>query len=342
MWQAVLFYGTGIKRRPPPDLTLPGVTTVDEYRSWAAQKGDALPLFLRPWWLDAVCGDQRWKVALAKNNGGDLIAALPYFQFYKTGITVIALPFLTPYMGIYIHYPEKQKLTSRYDYEKQVLDDLIDQLPNTPYLQQKFYPALTYGLPFFWKGFRLDWRYTYQLSLQDDEKTIWDQLEGAVRTQLQKTSGQLEIVESKDATAMHELVTMSFRRQHKKMPYSRDAFQRLYDAASDRGVGKIFLAVLPQNQVPVAGIYIVYDRDTVYNLVLGRNHQLDPGGSIHSLLWKAIRDHIGQYRIFDFEGSMLEGPEHVFRSFGSIRVPVLQVTRYRNRLWKAALALAGK
>jgi len=318
------------------------VTAVDEYRAWAELKGNALPLFLRPWWLDAVCGDSRWNVALVKNHGGEPIAALPFFQFYKRGIHVIALPFLTPYMGIHIDYPEGQKLTSRYDYEKQVLDGLIDQLPDTPYLQQKFYPSLTYGLPFFWKGFRLDWRYTYHLSLQEEEKTIWNQMEGAVRTQLKKTSGQVEIVESTDPALMHKLVTMTFRRQQKKMPYSRDQFQRLYESVQNQGAGKILLAVLPPSQEPVAGIFIVHDRDTVYNLVLGRNHLLDPGGSIHSLLWKAIRDHIGRYRIFDFEGSMLEGPEHVFRSFGSLRIPVLQITRYRNRLWKAALALAGK
>lgn len=315
---------------------------MEEYRSWAEAQGDQFPLFLRPWWLDAVCLPDRWNIALARNKENKIIGALPFFRFYKKGIRVLGLPFLTPYLGIYLDYPAKQKLNSRYDFEKEVLDKLIQQIPDSPYLQQKFFPTLTYGLPFYWQGFRLDWRYTYHLSLQQEEKAIWENMEGSARTQLLKTEKQVDIVESKDTRVMYQLVQMTFSRQGKKTPYSPDEFDRLYKAASDHQNGKIYLAVLKENQIPVAGMFLAHDAGTVYNLVLGRNHHLDPGGSIHGILWAAVRDHIGKHQIFDFEGSMLEGPERMFRSFGSIRVPVLQVTRYKNRWWKAAFALIGK
>jgi len=315
---------------------------IEEYRTWATAQGDQLPLFFRPWWLDAVCQPDRWQIALAKNKEHKIIGALPLFKFYKKGIQVIGLPFLTPYMGIFLKYPAKQKLNSRYDYEKEVLDKLIQQIPPSPYLQQKFFPSLTYGLPFYWQGFRLDWRYTYHLSLQQDEKTIWENMEGSARTQLQKTLKQVEIIQSEDTRVMYQLVQMTFSRQRKKTPYSLEEFERLYQAASTHKKCKIYLAVLKENHTPVAGMFLAHDTDTVYNLVLGRDHQLDPGGSIHGILWTAIKDYLGKHQVFDFEGSMLEGPERMFRSFGSIRVPVLQVTRYKNRWWKAAFALIGK
>lgn len=318
------------------------MNNIEEYRSWAQIQDQALPIFLRPWWLDAVCLPDRWKIALVKNKEHKIIGALPSFQFIKQGIHVTGLPFLTPYLGIYLDYPLKQKLNSRYDFEKEVVDKLIHQIPSSPYLQQKFYPDFTYGLPFYWKGFRLDWRYTYHLSLQQDEKSIWDNMEGSARTQLLKTMKMVEVIESTDTTAMYELVSMTFSRQNKNMPYSLVEFKRLYHAVSEHQAGKIYLAVLPESKTPVAGMFLVRDKKMVYNLVLGRNHELDPGGSIHGVLWTAIKDHIGQYEIFDFEGSMLEGPERMFRSFGSHRVPVLQVTRYKNRWWKAAFALIGK
>jgi hypothetical protein len=318
------------------------LSLIEEYKSWAVAQGEHLPLFLRPWWLDAVCLPDQWQVALARNKENKIIGVLPFYKFYKKGIPVIGLPFLTPYLGIYLEYPSKQKLNSRYDFEKEVLDKLIQQIPRAPYLQQKFFPSLTYGLPFYWQGFRLDWRYTYHLSLQQDEKTIWENMEGSARTQLQKTMKQVEIVESQDTRAMYYLVGMTFSRQGKKMPYSMVEFDRLHQAATAHNKGKIYLAVLKENQTPVAGMFLAHDTDTVYNLVLGRNHLLDPGGSIHGILWTAIQHHIGKQQIFDFEGSMLEGPERMFRSFGSIRVPVLQVTRYQNRWWKAALALVGR
>lgn len=318
------------------------MNALEEYRSWADAMGDQLPLFLRPWWLDAVCLPDRWNIALARNKENKIIGALPYFRFYKKGIPVLGLPFLTPYLGIYLDYPAKQKINSRYDFEKEVLDKLIQQIPDSPYLQQKFFPSLTYGLPFYWQGFRLDWRYTYHLSLQQEEKDIWENMEGSARTQLLKTLKQVDVVESQDTRVMYQLVQMTFSRQGKKTPYSWEEFDRLYKAASDHQKGKIYLAVLKENQIPMAGMFLAKDADTVYNLVLGRNHQLDPGGSIHGILWTAVRDYIGKHEVFDFEGSMLEGPERMFRSFGSIRVPVLQVTRYKNRWWKAAFALMGK
>jgi len=318
------------------------LNVIEEYRAWANLQGDHLPLFFRPWWLDAVCLPDRWQIALARNKENKIIGVLPLFKFNKKGIRVIGLPFLTPYMGVYMEYPAKQKLNSKYDFEKEVLDKLIQQIPSSPYLQQKFFPSLTYGLPFYWQGFKLDWRYTYHLSLQLDEKTIWENMEGSARTQLLKTLKQVEVIESSDTQIMYQLVQMTFSRQGKKMPYSLTEFERLYQAASHYQKGKIYLAVLKENQTPVAGMFLAHDTDTVYNLVLGRNHQLDPGGSIHGILWTAIKDNLGKYQIFDFEGSMLEGPERMFRSFGSIRVPVLQVTRYKNRWWKAAFALIGR
>ena len=127
-----------------------------------------------------------------------------------------------------------------------------------------------------------------------------------------------------------------------KTPYTLDQFERLYKAVKSHQAGEIYIATLNEDKTPVAGMFVVVDAEKVYNLVLGRNHMKDPGGSIHGILWTCIQDHLGIQKTFDFEGSMLEGPERMFRSFGSDRIPVLQVTRYKNRFWKAMFALIGK
>ncbi len=317
------------------------LSAIEEYNTWCKDHEDSLPIFLRPWWLNAVCLPAHWKPCLAKNKDQKIIGLMPYYQFTKRSVKVIGMPFLTPYMGIQLLYPDKQKLNSRYDFEKEVLDQLIQQLPSTPYIQQKFFTTFTYGLPFYWKGFRLDWRYTYHLSLQQSEPSIWDQLEGSARTQLQKTLKMVTIATSDDTEVMYDLVSKTFQRQNKKMPYSLEQFQRLFQAVKEHKAGEIYLARLNHDQSPVAGMFMVKDRQTVYNLVLGRDHTKDPGGSIHGIIWTCIQQHIGKHEIFDFEGSMLEGPERMFRSFGSHRVPVLQITKYKNRVWKAIFALLG-
>jgi hypothetical protein len=320
------------------------LSRVAEYKDWIKDKEETLPLFLRPWWLDAVCLPDHWDVCIAKNKDNKITAVMPYYRFRKKGIDVIGMPFLTPYMGIHLQYPEGLKLHSRYDFEKEMLDQLISHLPVSTYLQQKFYPELTYGLPFYWKGFRLDWRYTYHLSLKHTETEIWQQMEGSARTQLQKTMKLVTVQiseEERDIAIAYELVKMTFMRQGKKAPYTLPQFQRLYTAVKAHGAGDIYLARLVGDQTPVACMFMVKDRHKVYNLVLGRDHTKDPGGSIHGILWTCIQKHIDRHETFDFEGSMLEGPERMFRSFGSVRMPVLQVTKYQNRWWKALFAITG-
>lgn len=313
----------------------------DAYRSWSTGIEDSLPIFLRPWWLDAVCLPDHWDVCLAFNKEQKIIGVLPHYQFVKRGIRVTGMPFLTPYMGIHLQYPSGQKLNSRYDFEKSVLDQMISQLPHTPYLQQKFFPNLTYGLPFFWKGYRLDWRYTYHLSLRQSEQALWEQMEGSARTQLLKTLKLVTVSKSDDTRVAYDLVGKTFHKQGLQTPYSLDQFQRLYAAVKAHHTGDIYLARLATDDTPVACMFMVKDQDMVYNLVLGRDQHLDPGGSIHGILWTCIQEHIGRHETFDFEGSMLEGPERMFRSFGSTRIPVLQVTKYGSRVWKAMFALAG-
>lgn len=317
------------------------MNTKQEYRLWANERLEDLPLFLQPWLLDAVCLDD-WNIALYHNKEHKLTGALPYFIFRKNGIKIIGMPYLMPYMGVYIDYPANQKRTTSYEYEKEVLTGLIAQIPSSVYLQQKFFPEYIYGLPFFWKGYRLDWRYTYHLSLRQSEEAIWDQMEGSARTQLLKTMKAVTVEKSDDTRAAYQLVSLTFSRQSLKVPYSLAEFERMYKAIKEREAGSLYVARLNENNTPVAAMFMVKDKSKVYNLVLGRDHHRDPGGSIHGILWKCIQEHIGKHDLFDFEGSMLEGPERMFRSFGSIRMPVLQVTRFKNNIWRSIFALAGR
>ena len=313
----------------------------EEYRHWANDRIADLPLFLQPWLLDSVCLEE-WDVALERNKENKIIGVMPFFTFKKRGIKIIGMPYLIPYMGIHLDYPANQKRTSAYEFEKEVLTGLIAQIPASVYLQQKFYPECTYGLPFFWKAYRLDWRYTYHLSLLQSEESIWENMEGSARTQLLKTLKAVYIEKSDDTATAYQLVSLTFSRQSLKVPYSLGEFERMYTAVKKRNAGSIYMARLIETGTPVATMFMAKDKLKVYNLVLGRDHHRDPGGSIHGILWKCIQEHIGKHEIFDFEGSMLEGPERMFRSFGSIRMPVLQVTRFKNNLWRSIFSLTGR
>ena len=63
-----------------------------------SEKEESMPLFLRAWWLDAVCGVDNWGVSIVE-KGGRIEAALPYFIDTKLGMKYLIQPPLTQFLG---------------------------------------------------------------------------------------------------------------------------------------------------------------------------------------------------------------------------------------------------
>lgn len=63
-----------------------------------------IPIFSQDWWLDAVCGENNWDVAIVE-RGGEIWATMPYYVKKKWGFTIITMPPLTQKLGPYIKYP---------------------------------------------------------------------------------------------------------------------------------------------------------------------------------------------------------------------------------------------
>ena len=53
------------------------MTNKERYSEWA-QAQEFIPLFMMPWWLDAVCAGKEWDVLLAEDNEGHIVGAMPY------------------------------------------------------------------------------------------------------------------------------------------------------------------------------------------------------------------------------------------------------------------------
>ena len=79
------------------------------------------------------------------------------------------MPPLTQTMGPYIKYPEGQKYARKLAYEKEMMTNLIDQLPKVDYFCQNFHSSITNWLPFYWKGFEQSTRYSYVISEFNEE-----------------------------------------------------------------------------------------------------------------------------------------------------------------------------
>ena len=68
------------------------------------QQTKGVPVFEKPWWLDAVCA--QWDVVIAK-KGAQLTGAWPYPVEKKLGVTLLRTPMLTPYLGPLVFFPAR-------------------------------------------------------------------------------------------------------------------------------------------------------------------------------------------------------------------------------------------
>ena len=87
---------------------------------------------------------------------------------------------------------------------------------------------------------------------------------------------------------------------------------------------KILLGVDKENKIH-AGIYLVWDENTMYYLLGGGDPKYRNSGATSLLLWEAIKLASSKGLSFDFEGSMIEPVEKFVRGFGAIQKPYFQI-----------------
>lgn len=311
------------------------------YREFC-QAHSEVPLFYQAWWLDLVCGKTNWAVALAFDKGRGITGVLPYFVTTEYGLKMLRMPSLTPYLGVWINYPEQQKRNRRYAFEKKVINELLEQVPQTVFRVHHHPIAIENGLPFLWQDYEVHNWYTYRFQSGVNLQLIKNEMKASVRNKIEKASESLKVEITNAPKDFFRINQLTFERQGMKTPYTFDFFKDLDEALSIRGQRKILLAKDLTGQTHAA-IYLVWDENTIYNLGLGADTQLRKSGAIQLLLWEGIQLANTKNLNFDFEGSVIESIESVFRDFGAERVPYLRTVKYKNRWWRMlATLMKGK
>lgn len=302
-----------------------------------------VPIFLRYDWISGIVPEKNWGVAFsgdAKNPKGFLV----YFIKKKYGFKKITLPPLTPYLGPWIIYPEGQKRSQRYGYEKKIMDELIDRLPPFDDLVLQFHPDLDNWLPFYWKGFQESTRYTYVIKDCSDPQSLFDDLRGNIRRAIRKAQKKLEVRSSESIDALHDLKIKDYQRKGMPLSYDREYFRTIDSILAPKEARKILYAVDDEGNVH-GGIYLVMDARTCYYLVGAIDPDAKSDGSMSLLMWEGIQEASRRGLAFDFEGSMIEPIERFFRSFGSEQVPYHRIARTPSLLLRgleSIKALKGK
>jgi hypothetical protein len=278
-------------------------------------------IFQEPWWLDAVAPGSWRSLEIVRND--QLVARMPIVTSRRFGFRIIRNPPLTPTLGPWLRAFDGSGL-KRLASEKDLLTGLIDQLPHSDYFEASFHHQLTNWLPFYWRGFEQTTRYTYVLQDLSDLDRIWGRLHESVRRNIRKARRELAVRTDLSLDRLLDLSALTFRRQGQELPFTRDLAGRIDAACEFRNARRMFFAEDLKGRIHAA-LYVVLDKHCAYYLLGGADPQFRSSGAQNLLLWEAIQFASRQGIDFDFEGSMIEPIERVFRSFGARQVPYLQV-----------------
>jgi len=295
-----------------------------------------IPIFSIDWWLDSVCGEENWDVAIVE-KGGEIWATMPYYIKKKWGFTLITMPPLTQKLGPYIKYPQGQKYYKKLSWEKEIMNELIDQLPEFDYFYQQWDYIITNWLPFYWRGFKQTTRYTYVININDNnENNIIENFSHAKRKQIKKAirngiNIKSNIIQPEDFYNLHKR-ELEFEKA--KISYSFKLFNRLYKNALSNDQG-VIISAEDLNGIIHGALFIIFNKQSAYDLISAFNPDFLDSGASSLLVLEAIK-YTQWHNIdrFDFEGSMIENVENSFRQFGAIQSSYSAVYKINSKLLK--------
>lgn len=285
-----------------------------------------LPIFLKKWWLDVVAKDKWFYLFVAKN---DMIAVWPIVESKKLFLRISKMPPLTQYLGPYfiVNSNSKPSLSSTIEMYR----ILLNRLNHINIFKQRLNLTVKNLLPFLWQGFNMSIRYTYRINTKEsDLNTILLKMSSTRRRKIKKGMNLLLIEKGEVDEKFIRLIKKTFYRKGNRAPSSIELLKEVYKASLKYDAGIIINALEPKNKEICGTSFFIKDNFSVYYLIGAYDERVDTNGLASSLLlWEGIKIAKENDLIFDFEGSILEGVEYFFRSFGGDLVPYYEVSRIK-------------
>lgn len=287
---------------------------IKKYLELCEKHEDQISIFEQPWWLDIVCGRGRWDVLLAYNNKNDIIGSMPIHSL-QTG--KIIMPPLTQTLGLTTFKKDFKSYHEQIEFENKIQIDFLEELKTFKSFNYRFKATTNNLLPWHWKGYRLHVRYTYVIdnsSLKDIESTFSKSRRRNVKNAISK-GVQIRTNPQNAAFLLESLTEKTYLRQGKSIPYNKALIQKIVDNCISRNRGTVLIAYVENKAI--AGALYINDSKTLFQLITGIDSNYGKLNAMDLVITEGIRLAIKNNLIFDFEGSMINGIEYYFRSFGA-------------------------
>ena len=295
-------------------------------------------VFAQPWWLDAVCA--QWDVAIARK--GDAVTGVwPYPVEARLGVKLLRTPILTPYLGPQVFLPADIKESNADGFEHETVADLITQLPDAPFWHLALQPGISQAGIFKQQGLNTAVQQTFLLDLNATEAQLLANMKDTLRRNLKQAENTISIIN--DPAYLPELFHFhehTLNRKQRSLPYGLSDLQRIMDACLANNSAALWVA--KEGSETQAIVWQVWDRNCSYYFMGGQNPGAASYKAMSLLLWHAIKTSRAMgINTFDLEGSMDQGVERFFRSFGGRRTLYIILQKNSSLLWRIKTKLTG-
>jgi len=309
-----------------------------EYSNWdefveTSPQGN---IFNKSYWLKSV--SDNFKILIAELNGkivGGIALPNNYGKLYRNSK-------LTPQLGVLLfNSTNKDKYSTVLSKGMEITEALIDKLPAFKQFDYNFSYNFTNFLPFIWKDFKFDVRYTYMIEDLSNLDELYSNFQYDVKYSIKKANKNgLIVKEDGSIKEFYEVNKKTFDRQKMQMPYTLEFLTNLDNVLCEHGNRKILLATTNDGKI-IAGVYLLYDKNCTYYLMGGADPEYRKLCAQTLLIWESIQFASKVSEKFDFEGSTVKGIESSFRQYGGKQKIIHNVNK-SDKLTEIAYGFARK
>lgn len=289
-----------------------------------------VPIYSKPWWMDAVCGEQNWDVWLYE-KGDTVLAAMPYYLEVRGDYRYITKAPLTQNNGVIIRWQQEAKTANKLAMEEEVYQAACDFIKalNVDVYEQQYMPSVVNWLPFFWNGYSAIPRYTFVIRDTTNPERIFSEFSHNCRKNVRKGQKSIKQFISIDPHHFYTEHKKIFDKQGIPVPFSETFWENLWNSCNKHNAGKI-IAAQGQNDEILAVVFLVWDEEKVYLLLGGGMPEFSSSKAYTALVYEAIQEACKQKKSFDFEGSVIRRINRSAREFGGEQTQYFRIRKVFN------------
>ena len=310
------------------------MTNKERYIEWVGQQ-EYIPIYMMPWWMDAVCAGKMWDVLLAEDENGRILGAMPYLMRKRAQFRYIIMPQQTQIGGLWVTAEvtaDKWKTAEVCRQIKEQLDGM-----HLAYYYQQYLPGSLCVDAMRGLGFKTRERVTYRVDDLSDIEALVTSFSKNKRRQLQKAQG-LRVARGMNPEDFYRFHRQCLQSRKRKISYSREFLLVLERKAKRLGQCEI-LSICNEEGQPYAAAFLVWDKHYMYFLIPTYDPAFHDSGAGALLVLEAMKLAREKHVHFDFEGSLEKGTAEHYKQFGSTPVKYFSVEKYYRPIFRLAVWL---